>query len=1461
MIIKPEENTRQLISPFEEPETQAKPSMSILEQGKTVVQNNITDEVVREQQLATLEKQNIAQIKQSAHVINQQKETERVNQLLQSDTDSTVVANALQTLAQKRVSNKIALEEEYLQVMSSKSRVSPVQRYLQENDKDFFERLSDTAKKELAISNKIDELRSASDGMDVGLNLLGEITLVNFLQRSLGLGVLDYGDELRSLQTRLEEATAEEAVEIMEENEELIKATQFLGDNPEYVAGELQSAFSSRTSQRTDALLNFFDFADTLLIGKDFLKVGNSLVKASSSTKAAITAGATDDLAERIVKGDIDAVEGTSLGGGLRQELNGTEGISAKVIREAEVNERILRDAVNNFSGMSYEEVQALDVFESIRDRIKNEFSNGTISEVAYRQDGVAEVTLMKANGNGYVSEASAKGALSKKKLKGSVYQLDSGAWAIKAEVDAVDAKVANLSTQGVTWLTRQLRRPESWVEDDLLVYGQISENALNQITKAGQSVSDNTLGKLNKTQTKEMLPVLELQIKKGEADGKWMTAEEIDVAYRQLYDRPVSERELDAFNGYRLLNDFHWELDNKTLYEKKKAQGFGTVPKDLFNLEVNGKMVEDFPKNDYIFFQDSGTVVNKQNSPEDFLNRYDVIEVDDVSAFTRDKGYGQLMDTPTPYIAVPKGKVTLEPLNPKQLAYLAGGRKRYDDSTIFLKQSNVGKYENGNSYRKPDSTLFVASSMPQAKREADSINALNAILRKGVDDLEVRKQADDFLQNRLVLGVDNVDEYLARAKARGLDINKDIVPLRNREMIRGEELPSEFIGDMDFQQVANGRLSARGFQEVPHIDPESTQLLNPIAAINQNFAAASNNAAFGAYRDYTLSYLERYRKYLNVKPEDPRISLLDAEIRDASNLTSRQIQKIKGEQQFAREVVGRRTEEELAALRDIEKRVEWALDKTPDKIIWGDKDKLVGKLSGELKQDPLGKIRGLVFNAKLGLFSLPAMIIQAIHAPVIAAIAPKYGTKALMTYPVLRMALVSRDPDVVKAFAKKGWVEKLGLEGYGDLEKFFLEFRHHGFDNFGSNMVYENAARGDNLMRGWGAKFAGKGRMFFEEGELVPRMTAYATSVREWIDNAKNINPKGLPIDSKEGRKYIVQRSNTLTLGMTRADLQQGLKSGFLGLLAQFQSYPMRALDAMVFPSKTLTGKEKGRMIAAYLVMYGSAGLPFMDYFAEWAFSNADLEGSPASYKFIYNGIVDGLVMAATGEDTNFASRGGLGDWANEIVESFTDSNKSVLEVALGPAGSTASGSVDTIMEYAKAYKAGFNPDPSYLGSQAIMDVAKQVSSFNNLYRAWVAWNTGKIFDSRGNQFIEISKTANILQLFGIPPQAYADIGMLYASKDKRRQIINLNTEMMVKLHNEFASEKDPNKRQAIIDQLNVIGTYVQQDGLSQEVNSAVSRRLSQDSTYQQLKRKALMEAALGEKGAVPFEIEAKND
>lgn len=1433
---------------------------SISQQGELVLRDNITQEDVLNMKLQNLRHSSMSYVRAEAAAINMENETRFLGEVLRQSDDPEIVKNALMRIQKKQYENSAALEEEVIRSLEARSEAA---QYLQENDMPALERMRERSQKNLILQNKMDELSSRSDFVDVGLNLLSEVSLVSGIQRTFGFGLTDYAEQIRNLSTKIEEASAEELPAILQETEELIRATQILGDNPEYVAGELRTILASGDEQGLAQFANMIDAVDTAIIGAGVFRAGRKLVK-NGMVRASLDTESLNRLIEE-ANGELDAItddlaEQGALSVGLGSETTENIFSSAAVKKQYEINQRILNETLQRMDNITFDDVEGITDLAALRQKLNEDYSTGTLALVKTRRDGGAEVFLQRPSGQSYSSEAAARGQITKKGLgdNAEVVEMGEGQFYIKVDMDNPNQILNAEDIEGVSPVRRLLGRVETWVNGDLHTFGTMTENTFNQIAMEGQRVYKRTLGRLLKDEMDEMLPIFQNQIEfaeRGGASNRWFTETELRNIFRGTHGREMTEKQIIAFNGYRQLNDFQYHLDNSIMHNRASSRGFGSVAEDVFGVEINAKIQTQVPSDAKVFIEDSRSVVGLNQLQDDWLTQYDILEIDEISygRLSQRMGYDELTQYPTNFILVPKSSVNVEPLKYRQLSYLAGGRIRYDHDSAFIKQVNVGEYEDGSKFRKSDKTHFTATNYTQAVREAEGINKINRILREGIDDINVRARAQRQLDETPVLGTTSLREYFKRIQDRGVDYNQDVVPLRNRETIQlnqrmlDEGYPSDLTMDeIAYQRLYSGRLDARGSERVPHVDPSNTQVLNPVAALNQNFLDSTSNAAFSAYREYTLSYLERYRPFLKVEKGAPRTSLLTAEV--IEGLDTNQINKIRGEQIYARQIIGMKNADEIAALRRNEKLVEWALDRIPNSLVSpAKKENLISGLT-ETIGNPTGKLRSLVFNAKLGLFALPTMIVQMTHAPLIAFMSPIHGIPALASSPLLRIALLADDPQVIELIARKAG--ELELEGFGDLHKYISEFRHHGYQNFGANTIYEDAARADVLHQSASDKFIKSGRIFFEEGELIPRMTAYGTAVREFLSNVNNINPRKLDIDSREGRRYITERVNTLTLGMTRADIQQGLKGGLAGLAFQFQSYPMRAMDALFFSSKGLSKSERLRLGLGYLTLSGAAGLPLADKFADWYFNTFDqeLEDPDWVYKTVYNGIIDGTLMASLGISTNYSSRIGLGAWFEEIVSTAATEPAALPEVILGPAGSTAGGVTKTLREYVSNWGNGYDPDTGRFWSSVAKDVAKQVSGFNNVYRAWVAYNTGMIYDSKGKAFIPMTDEAILAQIMGFPPQAYEDMGRIYSSEEGRRQIVDTTVSHMVALQRSFLDAETEEERESISIQIQHLKHIAAQNTILEEVMTRSNQTLFKDASFTNKARELMFQQNLGE-------------
>ena len=453
-IITPEEKP-QIITPFEQEVLVPSPE-SLKTQGAFLIKENTREEEIQLLQLENLKKQNTFQLRQVAATMQQAKQSEEMNQLLQSGSSTETLALALGQIQQSQQDNRLALEKEVIKTLSTKRDLSPTEAFVEENDLSFLQVMQQRATKELAIHNKLQELKEQTDYTDYGLNLLSEVSFVSFLQRTFGFGVFDYGQELRDLQTKLEQATPEEAITILEETEELARSTEILGSNPVYLADVISGAFQgSRDDQAIETLLHIFDFADTGFVAFKGLKgLGKAAIDLNAQAEVA------KDIANslgNIVTNPDDAIFSTM---GVRTEYSQYNGIAPEIRKELEANERILQQSFSGSKALDYAEVQKLDVQGSLKEKLKRDFTNGSISDIVVKGDGTSDVTILRPYAQPYASESAAKGAITRRGIPNAVpFEISPNKWAIKANVDSVDASKANLSTKAVNFFRMKFGR------------------------------------------------------------------------------------------------------------------------------------------------------------------------------------------------------------------------------------------------------------------------------------------------------------------------------------------------------------------------------------------------------------------------------------------------------------------------------------------------------------------------------------------------------------------------------------------------------------------------------------------------------------------------------------------------------------------------------------------------------------------------------------------------------------------------------------------------------------------------------------------------------------------------------------------------------------------------------------------------------------------------------------------
>lgn len=422
---------------------------------------------------------------------------------------------------------------------------------------------------------------------------------------------------------------------------------------------------------------------------------------------------------------------------------------------------------------------------------------------------------------------------------------------------------------------------------------------------------------------------------------------------------------------------------------------------------------------------------------------------------------------------------------------------------------------------------------------------------------------------------------------------------------------------------------------------------------------------------------------------------------------------------------------------------------------------------------DPITKLRSITFNAKLGLFNLPQVLVQAQTYANIWAIAGRHGGAG--TYAAL-----------LHGFSKFGDEEFLQhLDGYASRMNFlgvkwrpgeFAEARHElantGFEYVAGEFATLDDAFSHKFVKNDFQKFLDLGQGFFRMGERSTRVGAYYTAFKEFRD----LHPVGALTEAD--KSGILQRADLLTTNMSRAS-SSALHGGVLGLTTQFLSYQLRLAELFMGKRLGNTIQERAmarmRMIGMYSALYGVpaavgvTGLPVSEDFRAAAINRGYIVGDNFVNSLFMEGIPSMLVAMITGGgDYQKGQFYNIGDRYG--AQGFTQLREALRSDTawwkiLGGAGVTtavntitnADGFTKAILSFAR----GDTGDQRFMFKlDDLVDLGKEISSVNSAWKVIMALNTGRWFAKNEGYISEVTPSAAAwMGITGLSPQEQDDI------------------------------------------------------------------------------------------------------
>jgi hypothetical protein len=694
-------------------------------------------------------------------------------------------------------------------------------------------------------------------------------------------------------------------------------------------------------------------------------------------------------------------------------------------------------------------------------------------------------------------------------------------------------------------------------------------------------------------------------------------------------------------------------------------------------------------------------------------------------------------------------------------LGYNAGGPRLYRDSNYMVKQGRRIKVlgeageRNGNPH-----TLMTTFSRQEAESAVTELNSLfnglaalvgfkgmktaaNAI--DAIAGLRALPNAEELVRlntrwNTSVEDIDDLVKFLREKKVDprqefGVAAKDDLLALPDETGELSFGLGRSATYDDDLSMRFNSPRNSRR-RDVPllGLDGKLASTVSPLDTIQNDFLRVTHSALFDTFnRKSVRAWLNgadpHIKNKVDIQGTRPIDQFLKADLGEAGKMSPDAL-RFSTARDHLKRIMGQRSEVEKKWEATMNRFAEYVYDKGFDKA---------GKkiFNAKAAKSPVEFLRGMAFHARLGLFDPAQLIVQASQTFNILAITGKpvsWLQDMVMHWP-LRLSLETEDPRILKEVARRV-APFIGM----DADE-FLEFRNlvlrSGRLNIGGE-VAEQLSENYTMMRGFTHKVANAGRIFFNEGEKVPRSVSMATAWREFRKANPNAN-----MASEDALNWIAGRSDALTAGMTRTSAAAWQK-GPISVPLQFLTYSGRMLESL-FTNRILTGPERIRLGTSQLAFWGAAGTGFGNLY-DYMLAESGMEHDETTYTLLRYGALDALLNSAFGTGVVFGDRIAFAEGFTTLVRDLGDKN--IMEVLSGPSGQLVTDVGLSVFE-------GFTNMVQGRFSLAKTDVTRIIRSSatspNKLYNAWMMYTVGDYLSRNGDPLVGgLSKTDATLHVLG---------------------------------------------------------------------------------------------------------------
>jgi len=777
-------------------------------------------------------------------------------------------------------------------------------------------------------------------------------------------------------------------------------------------------------------------------------------------------------------------------------------------------------------------------------------------------------------------------------------------------------------------------------------------------------------------------------------------------------------------------------------------------------------------------------------------------------------------------------------------MGYNAGGSRLYESNynNIFIKQDTEYDLADGVKRQGMPRTIMAVKTQKEAVKAVGEINEVINTLHKIVDPKAFTKAADYLAVIQTKYKDANLNELIARNSGWNTDVHgvKELVEwatengfdLRKTVAYVGDGQPLKFdddiIGDITFKDVAisPGPLKMGDFRRdtvLMGYGGRKLPTIAPFESISRSVMSSVARQTEVAYETRAIMRLYRTAVEGILQPGGKR-TLLVSNIDEIRNMSLRQKarnMKIDTTTSFGRklELERKKILHRLEGQRVIDEAYHKKREAFAN-ILYDKGHKKAAENIDALSIDPNTAARGIIFDRFMGMWAIDQIWVQGSQMLAIQGLADKaIGAQASAIAPFFRGTLLNGHKAVDEKMAKL-MGGAIGVDPK-QMQVMLDTFKSSGKGFIGASVSDLGEGSGGKVMF---KKIREAGRIPFNEGELLSRITAHVSASMEYLKKFGN----DADLTKQHASRWVMHESDRLTMAMTSQS--RNTFEQFPGF--QFLTYPMRVTEYMLGGiaggKSVLSTKQKIKFGLTQIAYFGAVAVPGAGYVIDKYNREYGTDLSEDDFYQIRHGLIDNAIRYLTGVETEIGTRLA---WGEGLFNTLADvQDKSLMEVLTGPAGATVVDAVDIANRFVFNIQTG---GISALGSEDIWDVVRFLKSGNMAYNAWKAWNFEQIFSRSGSVLdTTASKGEAIAFALGVPlnkVNAYwREVEAQRKDEDFRRQV----GKEISSLYQEWFAEREANgsgtKREKIIigqiealnklhmDDMSNIQRYVNKDFIS---------------------------------------------